>query len=692
MSRPHLRIEIEEGSPERYLNRESSWLQFNARVLDEAKNPANPLIERLKFLAIFESNLDEFYMVRVSGLIEQFESGLADRSPDGMTAEDQLRMIAHTALPLRQLAGRILQDDLLPQLESENILIKRYEDLTPTEKEVIDNKFHKDIFPVCTPLILSPAPNVPFISNRSLNLAVVLRDAVQGNRLARVKIPSVVPRIVQVSPRKHTFVMLEDVIEHNLPYLFPGVDIGGAYAFRVLRDADVEIRELEAADLVTKVEETLRKRRLGDPVLLQVAADMPSAIRKTLMRILVLDQDDVFDLDGLMGMEALWELARIDKPSLKYKPFVPHQAENLMKSASIFDTVAREDVIVAHPFDSFRSVEEFIRSASTDDAVIGVKQTLYRVGTHSPVVESLLASAEEGKQVAAMVELKARFDESNNLEWAKQLERAGVHVTYGFAELKTHAKLCLIVRREPTGIRSYVHVGTGNYNPETARIYTDLGLFTCDPEITLDIAELFNFLTGFVKEHKFRKLLVAPVNLREGIIERIEREVDHHESGRPARLLFKLNSLVDPEVIDALYDASNAGVQIDLIVRGICCLRPQVVGLSENIRVTSIVGRFLEHSRAFYFENGGSPEVFIGSADLMRRNLDRRVEALVPVSSSQHIRLIRQELFEIALKDNVNAWHLSPEGTYHRVKPSSDAPFSAHQHWMNNPWTKLVFG
>lgn len=692
MSRPNLRIEVEEGSPERYLNRESSWLQFNARVLDEARNPANPLIERLKFLAIFESNLDEFYMVRVSGLIEQFESGLSDRSPDGMTAEDQLRMIAHTALPLRQLASRVLHDDVMPALESEGINIRAYEDLTPAEKEAIDNRFHKDIFPVCTPLILSPAPNIPFISNRSLNLAVILKDSVQGNRLARVKIPSVVPRFVQVSSRKLTFVMLEDVIEHNLHHLFPGVEVGGSFGFRVLRDADVEIRELEAADLVTKVEETLRKRRLGDPVLLQVAADMPAQIRKTLMRLLILDQDDVFDLDGMLGMEALWELAKVDKASLKYKPFVPYQSENLSKSASIFDTVAREDVLVSHPFDSFRSVEEFVRTGATDDSVIGIKQTLYRVGTHSPVVESLLAAAEEGKQVAAMVELKARFDESNNLEWAKQLERAGVHVTYGFAELKTHAKLCLVVRREPSGIRSYAHIGTGNYNPETARIYTDLGLFTCDPEITLDIAELFNFLTGFAKQHKFRKLLVAPVNLREGIIDRIEREVEHHENGRPARLLFKLNSLVDPEVIDALYDASQAGVQIDLIVRGICCLRPLVGGLSENIRVTSIVGRFLEHSRAFYFENGGSPEVFIGSADLMRRNLDRRVEALVPLSHPQHIRLVRQEMFEVALKDNVNAWHLAPDGTYHRVKPSADKPFSAHEHWMKNSWTKMIFG
>lgn len=692
MSRPNLRIEVEEGSPERYLNRESSWLQFNARVLDEARNPANPLIERLKFLAIFESNLDEFYMVRVSGLIEQFESGLSDRSPDGMTAEDQLRMIAHTALPLRQLASRVLHDDVMPALESEGINIRAYEDLTPAEKEAIDNRFHKDIFPVCTPLILSPAPNIPFISNRSLNLAVILKDSVQGNRLARVKIPSVVPRFVQVSTRKLTFVMLEDVIEHNLHHLFPGVEVGGSFGFRVLRDADVEIRELEAADLVTKVEETLRKRRLGDPVLLQVAADMPAHIRKTLMRLLVLDQDDVFDLDGMLGMEALWELAKVDKPNLKYKPFVPYQSENLSKSASIFDAVAREDVLVAHPFDSFRSVEEFVRSGATDESVIGIKQTLYRVGTHSPVVESLLAAAEEGKQVAAMVELKARFDESNNLEWAKQLERAGVHVTYGFAELKTHAKLCLVVRREPSGIRSYAHIGTGNYNPETARIYTDLGLFTCDPEITLDIAELFNFLTGFAKQHKFRKLLVAPVNLREGIIDRIEREIEHHENGRPARLLFKLNSLVDPEVIDALYDASQAGVQIDLIVRGICCLRPLVGGLSENIRVTSIVGRFLEHSRAFYFENGGSPEVFIGSADLMRRNLDRRVEALVPLAHPQHIRLVRQEMFEVALKDNVNAWHLAPDGTYHRVKPSVDKPFSAHEHWMKNAWTKMIFG
>lgn len=673
-----------------YINRETSWLAFNRRVLAEAENAAVPLLERLKFLAIFESNLDEFYMVRVSGLIEQEEANSSDRSPDGLDATQQLGLIAEAAEPMRDLAGKVFHGTLEPLLEAEDIKIRSYASLTAEEQQRLDQFFEREVFPVCTPLILHPAPNVPFISNRSLNLAVQLRDSDRDQRIGRVKIPDVVPRFLRISKGKSEFVLIEDLIRNNLDQLFPGVEIGGAFAFRVLRDADIEIRELEAGDLALGVQETLRRRRFGDPVLLQAQADMPRPMLRTLMRLLLLDTHDVFELSGMLGMESLWELTHVDRPDLKHRPHVPYLPDALSETSQILDRIGKEDVILSHPFDSFKPVETFVASASNDPSIIGVKQTLYRVGAHSPIVESLLAAAERGKQVAVMVELKARFDEENNLEWARQLERAGVHVTYGFAELKTHAKLCLIVRRERDGIKSYAHIGTGNYNPSTARIYTDLGIFTDDPAVCQDIAELFNYLTGFAKQHQYRQLLVAPINLREGIIERIEREIQHAKNKKPARIMFKLNSLVDPEVVDALYDASRVGIQIDLIVRGICCLRPGVPGMSENIRVISIVGRFLEHSRIYSFENGGAPEVFIGSADLMRRNLDRRVEVLVPIRNERHVELLKSEILDICLKDNVNAWELQADGTYSRVLPAGKKAFSSHEYWVKNPLSKQV--
>jgi polyphosphate kinase len=679
-------------SEARYLNRELSWLQFNKRVLEEAANDKNPLLERLKFLAIFESNLDEFYMVRVSGLIEQFESGVLETSPDGMTPNDQLRAISKTAHPLRQKAAKLLTNEIMPQLEKAGILIRKFADLPPAQQAELGDVFRRDVFPLCTPLILHPAPSVPFISNRSLNLAIELSDDSTEFRLARVKVPTVMPRAIKMPGKKQEFVLLEDLIASHLPMLFPGVQILGAYLFRVIRDADIEIRELEAPDLIATIEETIRLRRFGDPVLLECHADMPDHIRRTLMRLLSLEDDDVMNIPGLLGMEMFWEIAKVDKPALRFPPHVPHSPEPLSSAAHLFETIRATDVLVHQPFDSFRSVELFVESAARDPDVIGIKQTLYRVGTESPIVESLLDAAEEGKQVAAMVELKARFDESNNLVWARTLERAGVHVTYGFAEMKTHCKLCLVVRRERDGIRSYVHIGTGNYNPVTARLYTDLGLFTCDPDITQDVTELFNYLTGFSRQTKYRKLLVAPLNLREGLVERIQRETELHKKSGKGRIIFKNNSLVEPEVIEALYEASNAGVKIDLIVRGVCCLKPCVPGMSENIRVISIVGRFLEHSRVYYFGNGDKPDVLIGSADIMRRNLDRRIEVLVPVDNPKLKELLKTSLLDVCLKDNVRAWDLEAEGTYFRRHPKAgEKSFDSQAHFMANPLTKAQF-
>ncbi len=682
-----LKTEQPVGS-ERYLNRELSWLQFNRRVLEEAANPANPLLERLKFLAIFESNLDEFYMVRVSGLIEQFESGVMEMSPDGRTPTDQLQIIAETAEPLRRRCAQVFKDEIKPNLELSGIHLKSYDELTERQRKDMEAYFSKEVFPLCTPLMLHPAPTVPFISNRSLNLAVELAGSVKDTRLARVKIPTVIPRLVRLGKRKNDFVLLEDVISNNLQALFPGVQIEGSHLFRVIRDADVEIRELEAADLISTIEETIRLRRYGDPVLLQHESRMPAAVRKKLMSLLVLDEEDVFSVDGVLGMEVFWELAKIDKPTLRFPPHLPYVADRLSGSVEIFETVAKQDVLVHHPFDGFRTVEEFVASAVKDPSVIGIKQTMYRVGSESPLVESLLDAAESGKQVAAMVELKARFDESNNLVWARALERAGVHVTYGFPEMKTHCKLCLVVRREAQGMKSYAHIGTGNYNPATARLYTDLGLFTCDEAITQDISELFNYLTGFSKQTKYRKLLVAPVNLREGILARIRRESTLPKKQDPGRIIWKLNALVDPEVIEALYEASQAGVKIDLIIRGVCCLRPGVPGMSDNIQVTSIVGRFLEHSRIYYFENGGVPDVLIGSADAMRRNLDRRIEVLVPVEDPRLVSHIRHQILETYLKDDVNNWELDADGHYHRRALMGKRPFSAQVHFLDHPSTK----
>lgn len=676
-------------SPERYLNRERSWLFFNQRVLEEAENERNPLLERLNFLSIFESNLDEFYMVRVSGLIEQMQEGVLEITVDGLNPVEQAKLIAETALPLRRRAG-LLWNRLRDELATQGIRVRDWGELGEGQRDDLREYFEREVFPVCTPLILHPSPSPPFISNRSLNLVVQLADKPTGPKLARVKIPTVLPRFVPVPHARTEFVLLEDLIAHNLDKLFPGVGVRGAHTFRVLRDADIEIREVEAADLIASIERTIRQRRFGDAVLLQISPGAPPEERKALIQMLELEEDDVFAVEGLLGLEALAELARLKKPGLRFPTHHPYLSPKLAPGPSFFELLARRDVLVHHPFDSFVTVEEFVKAAASDPHVIGIKQTLYRVGSESPIVNALLAAAEAGKQVAAMVELKARFDESNNLVWARALERAGVHVTYGFAEMKTHAKLCLVVRREPRGIRSYAHIGTGNYNPATARVYTDLGLFTSNRAITQDVSELFNLLTGFSRQQEFRKLVVAPLHLREGIIARIRREIKAFARTRSGRIVFKMNSLVDPEVIDVLYEAAAAGVPIDLIVRGVCCLRPGVKGLSEHVRVRSVVGRFLEHSRVYYFENGGEPEALIGSADLMSRNLDRRIETLVPIGQRKIVEHLL-DVLEAYLKDNVQTWTLEPDGEYKRLSPKR-RPFDAQSHLVSHSSARILHG
>ncbi len=675
----------------RFLNRELSWLNFNERVLHEAADHDNPLLERLKFLSIFESNLDEFFMVRVSGLIEQVEAGVQTLSPDGLSAGEQLEAIADRSGPMRQRAARILVDEIIPLLDKSAIHIRAIKSLRPEKVEELDDFFAADVFPLCTPLVLYPAVSVPFISNRSLNIVVELGGPGEEPRLARVKVPTVIARALRLTPKRNDFVFLEDLIIRNIHNFFPGIKIRGAYLFRVLRDADVEIRELEAADLISTIEETIRMRRFGDPVLLQVQSNMPKSTRELLLRLLVLDQEDLMEIDGPLGMEVLWEFAKIDKPGLKYPPHQPYLSEQFSTHKSIFEHVAQKDVLLHHPYDSFRPVEEFVGSVAEDPKAFGIKISLYRVGIESRIVESLLDAAEEDKQVAAMVELKARFDESNNLVWARALERAGVHVTYGFSEMKTHAKLCLIVRREGHGLRSYAHIGTGNYNPATSRLYTDLGLFTCDEEITQDIAELFNYLTGFSKQSQYRKLLVAPVNLREGILGKIQREISNKKAGKPARIFWKVNALVDPEVIESLYEASNAGVKIDLIVRGVCCIRPGVKGMSENISVMSVIGRFLEHSRIYWFENDKDPEVYIGSADVMRRNLDRRVEVLAPVLDLNLKLHIRSHILENSLNDTEKSWRLNSTGSYVKERKKGSVELNSQDWFMQHPSSKSRF-
>ncbi|HLG13854.1 MAG TPA: polyphosphate kinase 1 [Blastocatellia bacterium] len=653
-------------------NRELAWLEFNQRVLEEGLDHAHPLLERLKFLSIFSSNLDEFFMIRVSGLKQQLEHGVTERTLDGMTTTAQLKAIRERLRPMVDEQMRCLRDDVLQELLDAGIVIAPFRALSDRERRSLNAYFSENVFPVLTPQAVDPGHPFPYISNLSLNLGVMIQppdDAANAEpRFARIKVPPIVPRLVPVAQGAHEFTSLEELIAANVSSLFPRTETGEPHAFRVTRDADIDIREDEANDLLRMMEEQLRRRRFGTAVRLEVASTMPGEMVRYLASRLELTAEDVYVVDGPLNVPDLMSLYQLERPELKDGPLIASTPAPLRTEGSIFDVIRRQDVLVHHPYNSFSSVCDFISTAAADPEVVAIKMALYRTGQNSPIVQALAEACEAGKQVAVLVELKARFDEENNITWARKLERAGVHVVYGLVGLKTHCKLALVVRREEGSLRRFVHIGTGNYNPSTARIYTDLGLFTSNEQIGADATDLFNYLTGFSRQTHFRKLLIAPVNLREALMTLVAREVEHHEAGRPARIIAKLNSLTDTKMIRALYEASQAGVRIDLIVRGICTLRPGVSGLSDRITVTSIVGRFLEHSRIFYFANGGDEEVYIGSADWMLRNLDRRVELVVPIEDPHLRQHLKSGVLDVYLRDNVKARRLLVDGSYERVQ------------------------
>lgn len=659
-----------------YFNRELSWLEFNGRVLEEAMDERHPLLERIKFLAIFCTNLDEFFMIRVSGIREQIIAGVTTRSADQKSPDEQLSGIRQRVCILLERMRSYWVEQLEPRLRSEGITLVNYTDLTPEDQQFCTEFFEREIFPVLTPLAVDPGHPFPHISNLSLNLAVVIRDPKNGDLFARVKVPAVLPRLIALphtpGDPQHAFIWIEQVIAANVERLFLGMQVLETYPFRIIRDADMEIQEDEAGDLLRTMEASVRQRRFGDAVSLFVHSDTPPLVRNLLVDNLKLNATDLYEVDGVLGLSDLMALMKVDRPDLKDPPFYPAKPMLLRQaqtSAEMFAAIRQQDILLHHPYDSFQPLVTLIEAAAEDPDVLAIKQTLYRVGGNSPIVEALMRAREQDKQVTVLVELKARFDEENNITWARALERVGVHVVYGLVGLKTHAKLAMVVRREPDGLRRYLHLGTGNYNASTARIYTDLGLLTCREDLAADVSEVFNTLTGYARQESYRKLLVAPTSLRSGLTERIEREITNAQAGQPAHIIFKLNALVDERMINLLYRASQAGVRIDLVIRGMCCLRPGVAGMSENITVISIVGRFLEHSRIYYFGNGGSPEIFVGSADLMTRNLDRRVETLFPIEDPLLIEQIATFL-DIYLHDNIHARILQSDGQYVRVQPS----------------------
>jgi len=683
--------------PELYINRELSWLEFNARVLHEALDRRNALLERLKFISIFSTNLDEFYMVRVAGLRRQVAAGVAVAWADGMTPQEQLDAIAKIVREQLEVRERCLHEDLLPALAERGVRLVAMADLDTADYARIDAYFQSQVFPVLTPLAVDPGHPFPYISNLSLSLALEIRDpATDTVHFARVKVPKSLPRWVPTS-KPHHFVPLEQVIGANLGALFPGMEIREWHAFRITRNSDIELAASEEPDdLLATIEEQVFRRRFGEVVRLEVQRGMPEETRGLLLDELrddrlpanaTLTEHDVHEVGTLLELGDLMEIASLDIPELRDAPIVPVTPPRLRGvNGGIFDAIRQGDVLVHHPYESFAtSVESFLDRAAEDPQVLAIKLTLYRTSGDTPIVRALTAAAERGKQVVVMVEIKARFDEANNITWGRQLESAGVHVAYGVAALKTHAKICLVVRREADGIRRYVHIGSGNYNSRTARLYTDFGLFTCDPFIGADVSDLFNFLTGFSHQRSYRRLLVAPVELRERVHALIRREAEHARAGRPARIVAKMNAIADAETVRELYAASQAGVEIDLIVRGICCLRPGVPGVSDRIRVVGHIGRFLEHSRVWHFANGGSEEFYIGSADWMPRNFDRRVEAFAPVlDQGLHERL--RTLLATFLTDNRLAWDLDAEGHYTQRTPGNEPERSTHVICSINPW------
>jgi len=692
---------VDLASPSLYINRELSLLQFQRRVLEEALDDHNPLLERLKFLAIFGSNMDEFFMVRVSGIRKQVEARIMEVSPDGLTPPEVLAATRKFALEMYGNALQCLKRKILPQLDKTGIHLLDYRKLSNAQVKKADDYFTEVVYPVLTPLALDPGHPFPHISNLSLNLAIVIRDKKGSEKFARLKVPNTLPRIVPIKrssgsarkdgtiPHHHYFVWLEQVISANLASLFPGLEVVAAYAFRIIRDADVEIQELEAGDLLETMQQSMRKRKFGSVVQVEIYDSMPAPIRELLIENLEIKRNDIYVLPAPLGLSSLWQIYNdVERHDLKfpvYKPVVPEVFANATVAGDIFEAIKQESILLHQPYDSFNPVIDFLLAAARDPHVLAIKQTVYRVGQNAPVVEALLEASERGKQVAVLVELKARFDEESNIGWAQTLEQVGVHVVYGLVGLKTHCKITMVVRKEGDGIRRYLHLATGNYNAVTSRIYEDIGIFTCDEAIGSDVTDLFNYLTGYSKKQDYKKLFVAPVNLRKGLEKLIRREIEHAKGGHKAHLIFKVNSVVDPHIIKLLYEASQAGVKVDLLVRGMCCLKPGIKGVSDKINVVSIVGRYLEHSRVYYFCNNGKEEIYIGSADLMRRNLDHRVEVVFPVENPEHIYYLRYQMLETQLKDNVRARVMQEDGTYVRRKPpSEDKAIDVQEFFMNN--------
>jgi polyphosphate kinase len=672
-------------------NRDLSQLEFFKRVLEEATDESAPLLERLKFLAVFTSNLDEFFMVRVSGLKEMLDIKDLQPMPGELMPADQLKVIRERVLPMVAEQVKCLQNSVLPELAKQGVEILEYDSLSAREKKLLNQYFMKNVFRVLTPLAVDPAHPFPFIANLSLNIGLTVEVDSDPNepvtmgslpRFVRIKVPPVVPRLVPVGDSGQRFVLLEELIDANLHSVFPSMRLSKSHLFRVTRDADVEIRDDKASDLLERIKESLRERRFGNAVRLEVSETMPQATVRYLTESLRIEDDDVYVMGGILGVGDLMQLYSLDRPELRDRPIRMTVPAPLSKKKEVFDAIKKRDILLHHPYTAYTTVLEFIEAAAKDPKVLAIKICLYRTGKDSPIPQALIEASERGKQVTAVVEIKARFDEENNIEWAGRLVEAGVHVVYGLVNLKTHSKVALVIRREDQGLQTYVHIATGNYNPTTSKVYTDLGLLTANAEIGDDATDLFNFMTGFSRPREYTHFMVAPVNLRDRMLDLIEREIGHALAGRPARIAAKVNRLTDLEIIDALYRASQAGVPIDLIVRGSCMLRPGVPGLSETIHVRSIVGQFLEHSRIFYFANGGDDDVYIGSADWMTRNLDRRVEVVTPILDPNLKQILKNVVLNAYLKDNVKARVLNADGIYERVPVApGEAAFNSQLHF-----------
>lgn len=688
--------ELPSLDPEMFINRELSWLEFNARVLAEAEEEANPLLERVKFAAIFSSNLDEFFMIRVAGVKRKIAAGIAAPGPDGRTPTQQLQSVRENTQAALDRQARLLTRELIPRLAASEVAIVPYAQLSGEQQAALTRRFEDEIFPILTPQAIDRGRRFPHVSNLSLNLIAAL-ELPEGSRYARVKIPATLPRFVLVnrpgdgsSGNQLLFTWLEEVVAANLSRLFAGARVTSSYPFHVTRDSDIELDEDESdeeGDLMMTMRESIAQRAFGPVVRLMVPRAMPEDVREWLVEHLHADNRDLYVVDGPLGCDDFMQLGGVDRPDLKFAPFTPSPVPGIsavpgQRPEEVFALIRERDIVVHHPYQSFGAVVDFLRAAASDPDVVAMKQTLYRLGKDSPLIPALVEARDDDTQVAVLVELKARFDEENNITWAEELERHGVHVAYGLTGLKTHCKATLVVRREAGGLRRYVHLATGNYNATTARIYEDFGYFTAREDLGADVSELFNVLTGFAQHEAYRALWVAPGSLRLDLLTAIEREITAHRRSGDGHLLFKVNALVDRQVIRALYKASQAGVKVDLIVRGACCLRPGVPGWSENIRVISVVGRFLEHSRVYAFDHEGEQKVYLGSADLMERNLDRRVEVVFPVEDPDLAAQIRDEIVPAYFRDTANAWELKADGAYRRITPApGEAPFDVHS-WL----------